>query len=581
MKKYLFFGMIGAMALTFNACSSDDAVEVGQTPELTGESVKTTFTISIPVADNATRMTSGAAQESNNFTGMSDIHLYPFAIASPYVVAGTDAIFAPISLADLASTALDQTGSSGDFHGKVYSDVEVPVGTSAFLFYGQKTDGQGGELTATYGNANTTVAAGIHFDLVPIQSDLTYDGENVNSNTDAAAIITALKAVTTAFDTQINQANTANETSVANMLTELKNLFNTNIAGSANSVKQLLTDLSTTLAGPDTYYDAVKTVVETQISNLSSNTFPNSIGLPDGAIGVKYDSTDDWAFDKTANPNGLGNPELDTYVKPAQLWYFLNTPISTDVTEHQTEYSSKSTWNDVVALYTEGNAVTANTRAIVLKNEIQYAVGRLDATVKIASGVTLKGRDGVDNSQTSGTEAGADITAPTGGYSFTVNGILIGGQKNVDWKFEPTGTDEFVIYDNAMTTSGATATTTASDVNYTLALETAADTGVKVVVELINDGDDFYGYNDQLIPNGSKFYLAATLTPSEGTGYSAGTLDKVFMQDYNTVVNFTIGETSLQNAYNVIPDLRSPKLELGLAVDLRWNSGLSFTPTFQ
>ena len=24
MKKYLFFGMIGAMALTFNACSSED-----------------------------------------------------------------------------------------------------------------------------------------------------------------------------------------------------------------------------------------------------------------------------------------------------------------------------------------------------------------------------------------------------------------------------------------------------------------------------------------------------------------------------------------------------------------------------
>ena len=87
------------------------------------------------------------------------------------------------------------------------------------------------------------------------------------------------------------------------------------------------------------------------------------------------------------------------------------------------------------------------------------------------------------------------------------------------------------------------------------------------------------------------------MDPSTGTGYSSGTLDKVFMQDYVTTATFTIG-TNLNGspdpsdptktiyphgigaAYNVIPDLRTPKMELGLSVNLAWQTGLSFDVTF-
>jgi hypothetical protein len=56
--------------------------------------------------------------------------------------------------------------------------------------------------------------------------------------------------------------------------------------------------------------------------------------------------------------------------------------------------------------------------------------------------------------------------------------------------------------------------------------------------------------------------------------------NKVFKQDYITTAKLTIGANSLKKAYNVIPDLRSPKLELGLSVDLKWQQGITFEQDF-
>ena len=113
-------------------------------------------------------------------------------------------------------------------------------------------------------------------------------------------------------------------------------------------------------------------------------------------------------------------------------------------------------------------------------------------------------------------------------------------------------------------------------------MQTEKDDVVRVVVELVNDADDFYGEANQLISHGSKFYLAATLNPTTAATYAAddNTKNRVFCQDVETAVAFTVGATSLKKAYNTIPDLRSPEMELGLSVDLTWKAGLSFNVTF-
>ena len=129
-------------------------------------------------------------------------------------------------------------------------------------------------------------------------------------------------------------------------------------------------------------------------------------------------------------------------------------------------------------------------------------------------------------------------------------------------------------------------------INYTLALETAANQSVYVALEFLNtSGTDFRGI-DGIVKKNCKFYMVAKLDPSEGADYSSGTKDKVFMQDYKTIANFTIGAGSsdpsdpstppggFANAYTTIPDLRTPELELGFSVNLEWQSGLSFNVEF-
>ena len=64
-------------------------------------------------------------------------------------------------------------------------------------------------------------------------------------------------------------------------------------------------------------------------------------------------------------------------------------------------------------------------------------------------------------------------------------------------------------------------------------------------------------------------------------------LNQVFKQDYKTIANFSISQNTgdehkkgLGAAYNTIPDLRTPQLELGLSVDLHWEEGITFDVEF-
>ena len=90
-----------------------------------------------------------------------------------------------------------------------------------------------------------------------------------------------------------------------------------------------------------------------------------------------------------------------------------------------------------------------------------------------------------------------------------------------------------------------------------------------------NTGEDFFGYNDMLIPKGGKFYVVGQLDANAATE----TGKKVFKQDYKTTAKLTLN--TLQKAYSTIPDLRTPELELGFAVDLTWESGHVYEISFE
>jgi hypothetical protein len=262
------------------------------------------------------------------------------------------------------------------------------------------------------------------------------------------------------------------------------------------------------------------------------------------------------------------------YTKPARLAYWVNTAAKTNNNTYF-DTNTPANWATAVAQYTY-DPVSLTTQSVILEDQIQYAVGRLDAQVRITEKTLYDSGSGVSGAAD---EEPQMVVAPAGGYQLT--GVLIGGQKQVDWKFQPQGTEEYTIYDNVMTEEiYAQVGTSYSKINHTLALETEARQKKRICLEFVNTGKDFFGVGHKLIPAGSKFYLITELEPGKKEAENPNSKNQVFLQDYITTAKLTIGEESLQKAYNVVPDLRSPKLELGLSVDLEWQEGITFEQEF-
>lgn len=215
---------------------------------------------------------------------------------------------------------------------------------------------------------------------------------------------------------------------------------------------------------------------------------------------------------------------------------------------------------------------------MVLKEPVQYGVACLESKIKCDK-PSLE-----DNAkQIIKSTANNFLTVPEAGIKVT--GILVGGQpQGVEWNFEPASDAKFdhTIYDQDMN-DGIAAKTSATNPNYTLVLDNknssttnAPQSKVYVTVELENNMGDFYGA-EGLIPAGSRFYLVGELDPKETNTNIANKpegIDHVFVKDHTTIANFTI--TNLKKAYNHIPDMRTSKINVGLAVDLSWQTGITF-----
>ena len=93
---------------------------------------------------------------------------------------------------------------------------------------------------------------------------------------------------------------------------------------------------------------------------------------------------------------------------------------------------------------------------------------------------------------------------------------------------------------------------------------------VNMALELVNDGDNFWGA-DGVIGHGATFYLVAELDPTGGSNYSTS-LNQIFSRDHATQVNLTI--TSLATATYGLPDLDIPHPLVGVSVNLVWEDGL-------
>ena len=617
--------MLTAGSMGFTACSSDDVVDGGNTNNgVAGKMVKTSFALNIPYGGKSGRMTADNTQANNTFTHMNDMRMLAFEDGS---IDATKTSVKKIVLANGSTGAFDKDDSNNRF---IYRDVMIPVGTKGFLFYGKKEAGVAEDKSMddrfTYGSiveptiltsnaANTEakdeiVVSELNFNLDVINGDV-FDGNAANST--AKVVADALKNVYDAHTDALywkNCKSTATtehtpdavEIHAANLFAQFKTLT----AGSAASAIATLESLkkgcgrnSDDTGDKNDILLAVAKACDAAITEIESHAsnFPNDLGLPDGAAKGKFNDAGEFVYAAVGIPAATGdNPAGLDYTKvtyPASLNYFVNTPVkaSNKAIENLNTangWPTYANWSNKDYSWSGWDGeVGSNTRSIALKNVIQYAVASLETNVSITTS-TLK-----DNAHTVG-KLLTDQSINVSEKGFQLTGVLIGGQpREVGYDYLPTTgtTFDYTVYDRNMNVknNSITSGTNKGTTNYTLVLDnTQAPTSegqypsVYVTLELVNNtGVDFYGA-DGVVPNGSKFYLVGKLNPQGDekttvTQPSGKTIKNVFVQDHKTVANMRIGAESLKNAYNTIPDLRSTQISLGLAVDLTWESGITFT----
>lgn len=329
-------------------------------------------------------------------------------------------------------------------------------------------------------------------------------------------------------------------------------------------------------------------------------------------------------------PGGSFNPL--NYRYPAELCYFGNSPVRVTNDPHITaDYPDGVTdWdndaNDKWTGWTKNGHVLSSTRSVAMQQNINYGTALLKTTVRYGAATLQDNNHNIQNARKGVDEPNKTIAAGAG--TFTLTGVLVGGvEPEMGWNYlakAATPTFTSYIYDNDLPSTAIPAYTAGgakSTPNYTLVWDNWNQANVDkkqnvvyIALEFVNNsGVDFWGLNN-LIRNGATFYITGKLDPDEATTEKLAELGKtaeqyaadkslgitwptkyalppyagdgstikqrrVFIQDYMTQANFTIGETSLQSALIAVPDLRSTQISLGLSVDLEWQGGLVFEST--
>ena len=588
--------MATASLLSLAACSTIDE-EYEPQPE--SRNVLTDINISISPRTASTRQTATItqAQSTPGFRGIQDIYLIPFSINADAIAAADYRLGNRIDLPQLSGDpSINSIHSSGIFtnnNSRYYTDVEVPLGTNAFLFYGRAirsgNDNFVNGLTAVTGLSDANVASqpsGVSFGPASIVTNVTSATDKANS---LAACLTAVANATGWAESTAYQGD--------------REKFLTMTAGSSASICALLQEIYDKYHGKS---DAVATAITTAITTYADVSeggvlsmksdyanYPGSFYLPDGAAYVKWvedtttpanskfvaitTATDD---DPNAGVNtGLSAQSLTSFAYPAELYYRVNSKIKTDEENtHADDYPSTPSWDGdggLLSKYpypdaTHVASVNRNTKSIAIVNQIQYAVGRLDLTIATAAKSNDADEDGT-------LRDAKDKVITVGTNTFPIKGILIGNQRAVDFEFHPDGTDSYILYDTSFGSGTETDPYTFQNLvsggsvgpNYTLVYETPEATSatdenaiINFAIELENNsGMPFVGQNEMIIPDGTRFYLIGQINPKNP---ASGSANQVFKQDYYTQVTATIN--SLANAYNVVPDFSDLNLKLSLEV---------------
>lgn len=599
------------ISLVLQGCSKEDAGGIDDSVETVN--VRFVFSMLPQQTKKAkTRMSSDVVQQTGMDRGIDDARMLCY---KGYPTASSTKIGEMIEFKNHEDDIISSDTTSSEV--SEFRQVGVPVGTTHFGFYGTASgyssthedrmkygviEVEGLSRTSYHGNS------GIRFKPVQIcKSEDDFGGSTAGAK--LLALLNELMAVTSNEAAPNDRWETANDIYLSDSyksIIELKTLSSHHVALMLAAVNKVVSHTPEGSPGRQ-LADAIKTKIASVCATAPTETsmtadlkeeylgFPADIHLPVGAARITWDATQKKFIvpDVQAYGKQFDILSLNDYCYPMNLQYQVlsdivasDSIVSMPTSSEETALSEK--WKNLIdSLYKGASTVVQqSTQSVAMKQQVNYAVGKLALKTRIATSDNMYDAKGklVDVSN-----------------GFTLKGYIIGGQREVDYNFQPVaGSKEYAIYDTDLN-GGAQQVKRHyfTEENFILGLGTSSDKDIQIALELVNNGNDFQGA-DGVIMHGATFYLVANLAPKEGQNYISGSIDQVFCRDKATTVALTIeggypdtdGDgkpdpglddygrvkplKGLATATYGMPRLDVPKPTLGLSVNLSWGEGLWF-----
>lgn len=543
---FAFFKMafLSVLAVwTMNACAREDANEEGHTSSLV-MSLKNV----VPEGEMS-KMSKDITQSTGVFRGIEQLYVIPFDTETPQVEPGDGRLGS--RNVSLGGTGISRTGLVPNNNSHLFGSALIPNGMNRVLAYG-KTPDEGkdaskeskhkyGVLTPE-GILNPEGSNDIFFNLEPIltNEELSETDAKVVDILDRLNVVMSLmgKSQYTAIGNIFDQVKRQNSILACSYATfyQLRNEIQSELWRIPYESQELLNEISK-------IQDAIKAFSD-GFAELGTN-FPEQYGIPEGTMGFWWNGE---MFIRLINGVNISLVEPSSYCYPPNLWYYANSSVKTSINENvRNQYVQGKEWGDILKHYTDGGAVTSFTQAVAIIDKLEYGVGLLELSLDAP-----------------GEEAASLING------CPLTGIIIGDQRNLDFRFLPGQGPSQYIFDNTVNGNLSIGETGSSVQMLVLPTETGEYADVHFALEFRNTtGIKRRCQQGDILP-WCKFYLAGVLKPSQGVApqSSSETFDRVFSRDHKTVV--TVKVEGLRNAYNTVPDLHSPQLEIGVETEMRW-----------
>ena len=310
--------------------------------------------------------------------------------------------------------------------------------------------------------------------------------------------------------------------------------------------------------------------------------FPGNMGLPEGCVAIQWDGSkfvviSEGTYDIHLSP-------MDRFCYPPSLWYYVNSQVTvakklnSEASESDAERNiaawyknTSAAWSNILDQYNTGErrlgpVVKKGAVSVAINDPMQYGVALLKLNLAKTTSSTLQDQEGT--------------SVNVNNSNFPMTAVIVAGQHKQNFDFSPLTGNEYYVYDNMplsetrgtlswLTNSGSVT----NNPSYTLLLQSLQEEDVIICIEFQNNSNTtFKGETGYIVP-GSKFYMYGRIEYNNGTG-NKSLVKSVFQQDYITEV--TLNVNSLEHAYNCIPDLQDPQLEVGVEISVDW---ILATPT--